>query len=88
MKKVIIKEINEFNYKLVDEINNQEYIKNLEFLGSYIPKVNDIIYIPDEILKEINLFTFKEITKLDEVKESELIKIVSDKEYYLKRMYG
>ncbi|MBQ8472000.1 MAG: hypothetical protein IJ501_00695 [Bacilli bacterium] len=88
MKKVIIKEINEFNYKLIDEINKQEYLKNLEFLGSYIPKVNDIIYIPDEILKEINLFTFREITKLDEVKESELIKIVSDKEYYLKRMYG
>lgn len=88
MKKVIIKEIKEFNYKLVDEINKQEYLKNLEFLGSYIPKVNDIIYIPDEILKEINLFTFREITKLDEVKESELIKIVSDKEYYLKRMYG
>lgn len=88
MKKVVIKEINEFNYKLVDEINNQEYIKNLEFLGSYIPKVNDIIYIPDEILKEINLFTFREITNLDEVKESELIKIVSDKEYYLKRIYG
>lgn len=88
MKKVVIKEINEFNYKLVDEINKQEYIKNLEFLGSYIPKVNDIIYIPDEILKEINLFTFREITNLDEVKESELIKIVSDKEYYLKRIYG
>ena len=88
MKKVIIKEIKEFNYKLVDEINKQEYLKNLEFLGSYIPKVNDIIYIPDEILKEINLFTFREITKLDEVKESELIKIISDKEYYLKRIYG
>lgn len=88
MKKVVIKEIKEFNYKLVDEINKQEYIKNLEFLGSYIPKVNDIIYIPDEILKEINLFTFREITNLDEVKESELIKIVSDKEYYLKRIYG
>ena len=88
MKKVVIKEINEFNYKLVDEINKQEYIKNIEFLGSYIPKVNDIIYISDEILKEINLFTFREITNLDEVKESELIKIVSDKEYYLKRIYG
>ena len=88
MKKVVIKEIKEFNYKLVDEINDQKYIKNLEFLGSYIPKVNDIIYIPDEILKEINLFTFREITKLDEVNESELIKIVSDKEYYLKRIYG
>ena len=88
MKKVIIKEIKGFNYKLIDEIKNQEYLKNIEFLGSYKPKVNDIIYISDDILNEINSFTFQEITNLNDLDEMNLIKIISNKEYYLKRIYG
>lgn len=85
MKKVIIQAIDGYNYKLRE--NNREYIKNIEFISSYKPKVNDIIYLSEYILNEENLFTFKEITNQDEIKESEIIKIIADK-YYLKRIYG
>lgn len=88
MKKVIIKEIEGYNYTLIDS-NNKEYIKNIEFICNYKPKVNDIIYLRDDILEEVNLFSFTEIYNENNIREKDLIKIVSeDKNYYYVRQYG
>ena len=46
MKKVVIKEINNYDYTLVDS-NNKVYIKNIEFYSEYKPVVGDIIYLED-----------------------------------------
>ena len=86
MRKVIIKGINNYDYILVDQ-NNNIYNKNMEFYSKYKPKVNDIMYVPEQILKETNLYAFKEVQNIDN--DDEYIKIINDnKEYLFQRVYG
>ena len=88
MKKVIIKEINDYNYTLVDSDNNK-YIKNMEFYSTYKPVINDVIYLDEKILREINLFAFDELYAIDKIKLENYIKVVhEDKEYYFQRRFG
>jgi len=88
MKKVIIKEINDYNYTLVDNDNNK-YIKNIEFYSTYKPVINDVIYLDESILHEVNLFAFDELYKMDKVNIKNYIKVVhEDKEYYFQRRFG
>lgn len=88
MKKVIIKEINGYDYILLDEDNNV-YYKNIEFISKLKPKEKDIIYLSEKILFENNLFTFADFNNRNNVKEAEIIKIISsDEKYYLIRHYG
>lgn len=87
MQKVVIKEIHDNNYILVNK--NEKYIKNIEFVSEYKPKVNDIIYLSEEILNEINLFLFTELNNHSNINEKDLIKIISgENEYYFIRQYG
>ena len=88
MKKVIIKEINNYDYTLIDSDNNS-YKLNIEFYSNYKPTINDIIYIDDKILNNINLYAFDEIYDKNNVLKEDIIKIVSnDKEYYFQRRFG
>ena len=88
MKKVKIREINNYEYTLVDS-DNKVYIKNIEFYSNYKPQVNDIMYLDDSILKEINLYAFDEVNDTDNVKIEDIIKVIhKDREYYLERRYG
>lgn len=87
MQKIIIKEIHDNDYILINK--NGTYIKNIEFVSAYKPKVNDVVYLSDEILNEVNLFSFTELNSYSNIKENDLIKIISDKnEYYFIRQYG
>lgn len=88
MKKVIIKDINDYNYTLVDSEDNV-YVKNIEFYTSYKPCVNDVVYIDESILEEVNLYAFDEIYDTKKAKLEDMIKIVhGDKEYYFQRRFG
>ena len=88
MKKLIIKEVNNYNYSLIDDKNNN-YQLNIEFYSKYKPQVNDIIYLDDSILEEINLYVFDEVFDTRNIDISDFIKVVSnDKEYYFQRRYG
>ena len=88
MKKLIIKEVNNYDYSLIDEKNNN-YQLNIEFYSNYKPQINDIIYLDDSILEEINLYAFDEVFKTRNIDISDFIKVVSnDKEYYFQRRYG
>ena len=88
MHKLIIKEINNYDYKLIDE-KEIIYNLNIEFYSKYRPQVNDIIYIDESILNEINLYAFDEIYDTKNVDIKDIIKVVSnDKEYYFQRRYG
>ncbi len=50
MQKLIIQEINNYEYTLINEKEKKIQL-NIEFYSKYKPKVNDIIYIDDSILK-------------------------------------
>lgn len=88
MKKVRIIKIDGYNHELIDN-DNKRYIKNIKFNTIYKPQVNDIIYLSKDMLDEINIFSFIEKPDRDNIKESEIIKIISgDKQYYYIRQYG
>ena len=88
MKKVRIIKIDGYNHELTDN-DNKRYIKNIKFNTIYKPQVNDIIYLSKDMLDEINIFSFIEKPDRDNIKESEIIKIISgDKQYYYIRQYG
>ena len=88
MKKLIVKEINNYDYIFVDS-NNKEYMLNIEFYTDNKPSKNDIVFIPDEILNEKNLFSFGDIYDDPNRSEEDMIKVVTkDGEYYLQRYYG
>ena len=88
MKKLIIKEIDNYDYLLINQDNNV-YNKNIEFYSEYKPQINDIIYVDDSIINEVNLYAFDEVSDTRDVDIKDIIKVVgSDKEYYFQRRYG
>ena len=88
MQKLIIKEINNYDYILIDE-NNKKYVINIEFYSKYKPQVNDIVYLDDSILEEVNLYAYDEVYGIRDIDIIDIIKVVSNnKEYYFQRRYG
>ena len=88
MKKVVVKDIKEYDYTLEDNEENV-YVKNIEFYSDYKPMVNDIIYLDEKILDEVNLYAFDEIYDTKNVDIKDIIKVVNnDKAYYFQRRYG
>lgn len=88
MHKLIIKEIDNYDYLLINQDNNV-YNKNIEFYSEYKPQVNDIIYVDDNIINEVNLYAFDEVYDTKNIDIKDFIKVVNnDKEYYFQRMYG
>ena len=91
MKKLIIENIDKYNYLLVSE--NQKYKINIEFYGlSFSVKKDDIIYISKELLNEINNFVanFEKIENDDKniIGKDVIVLVHEGKKYYLKRVYG
>ena len=90
MIKLKITKIENTSHTLEDDKN--KYNVNIIFYGEKTPKENDIIYIPEKILQEINIYAYgplnsKYSKNIDN--EEEFIKIVNEKEdYYLQRYYG
>ena len=88
MQKLIIKEINNYDYTLIDQ-DNKVYNKNIEFYSKYKPQLNNIIYVDDSIINEVNLYTFDEVYDTRNIDIKDIIKVVSNnKEYYFQRRYG
>lgn len=88
MKRLIIQKINNYDYSVIDE-KGTNYRLNIEFYSNYKPQVNDIIYVDDSILKEVNLYAFDEVYDTKNIAIKDFIKVVSsDKEYYFQRIYG
>ena len=88
MKKLIIKEINNYDYTLIDAKENV-YNKNIEFYSKYKPQVNDILYVDDSIINEVNLYAFDEVYDTRNIDIKDIIKIVSNnQEYYFQIRYG
>ena len=90
LKSKIIK-IDNTNYTL--KINNKTYNINIIFYGEKKPQINDIIYIPNKLLKEINIYSYGPLNGKysinNNTKEEEFIKVIaSNEEYYLQRYYG
>lgn len=96
MLKLIIDKVNNYEYCLKDK-NNKVYNINIEFYGlENNPKVNDFIYINENLINKINnqVVSFgpideiygKNIESSDD--EDVIIVITEGKRKYLKRFYG
>ncbi len=87
MKKLKIIGIDTYNYVFSDD--NISFMKTVEFYSNYKPRINDILYVSDKLFGEDNLYTFGDISNVKNVKEEDIIKVVSgNSEYYLLRLYG
>lgn len=86
MKELMIEKIQGCSYTLKDE-NGNTYIKDFIFYTE-VPKENDTMIIPENILEEVNVFNFGQVDE-NNIKKEELIKIITEeKEYYIQRIYG
>lgn len=86
LKKLQIINIDGCNYTLLDNDNKQ--VEASIIFYEFRPKLNDFIYLDEKIIKEINIYNFGPI-KDKNIKDDEIIKIISDNnEYYLQRYYG
>ena len=87
MKKPAIEKIEGCMFMLKDEQNNT-YKKDFILYDVEKPKENDIMLIPETILKEVNIFNFGPVDET-KINKDELIKIINnEKEYYIQRIYG
>lgn len=93
MKKVTIKDKEDYIYYLTD--NNNEYELKIEFYDlNILPKKGDNFYLDEKLLREKILLSFGLINNNDGkdinlLKEDEIIILDNGKEkIYLKRYYG
>lgn len=96
MIKLIVKDINGYDYKLID-IYNREYKINIEFYDlKDNPKIGDLIYISESLLKDINNSIayfgkidekYGKMTK-EELKDEIICLKINNMEIHLKRFYG
>lgn len=85
MKKVKLVKIGDYNLYTFSDGKN-EYKKNI-FFEDFKPSVGDILFFPNKVLEEINLFTYGPLLK--DTKAEEAIKIIHDgKEIFMSRYYG
>ena len=88
MKKCMIQEVDNYDFIITDE-KGVVHRLNIEFYSEYKPQVNDILYIDDSVLKEVNLYAYEEINDTDNIDIKDVIKVLSSgKYYYYKRVYG
>lgn len=93
MKKLVIKDIDHYNYTLQDDRENNHII-NIEFynLNTTIA-IDDILYMDESLLKE-NMLSIGLLNDLcgKDIKNSENKDIIvlqtKGKRFYLKRIYG
>ena len=93
MKKVTIKNKEDYIYYLMDDKN--EYKLKLEFYDlNNLPKIGDVFYLDERLLKENILLSFGLINSDDGknialLKEDEILILDNGKDkIYLKRYYG
>ena len=92
MLKLKVINIDEYNnYTL--ENNSKLYSVNINFTGDKSPEIGDYIYLPKQIVEEVNLYTYgplnSNLKRYNDDNEKELMKVITKKEeYYLQRYYG
>lgn len=87
MKKLLVKDIKDNDYTLIDDFNNS-YFVNMKFYIEYKLEIGDIIYLPKSILIETNSYAFGKIEP-ENKNAVDIIKVVTNKkEIYLQRYYG
>lgn len=86
--KIKILDINNYDYTFELE-DGRKITRNIEFYLENKPKINDYIYISEEVIKENNVLQYGYIKDLNNINNNEIIKVVSSNdEYYYQRYYG
>lgn len=89
MKKLLISKIDNYIYHLIDD-NQKTFILNLEFIENK-PKVNDYLFLAEELLQEKNFYTFGLLNEneLANIKHKDIVKVISnDVTTYYQKYYG
>lgn len=96
MKKLVIKDINNYDYTLIDSFSNK-FNLNIEFYGlDSLPKKLDVIYMNEKLLNNVNnnLVSFGPLDEIygktikNEDDKDLIILNTNNKNIYLKRFYG
>lgn len=86
--KLKIIDINNYDYTFELE-DGSKIIRNIEFYLDNKPKMNDYIYISEDVIKENRILQYGYIKDLKSINNKEIIKVVSsNNEYYYQRYYG
>lgn len=86
MYRLVIINIDDNTLTLQDE-DNKIYKKIIRFINTeYLPQTGNYIYLPEEVLREENLYVYGKIYNKD---KDDIIKVETGKDsIYLQRYYG
>lgn len=89
MIKLFLNKINDYSYVFKD-INDKEYILNIQFYDIAKPSVGDVFYFSNKIINEKNVFSFGPLNDSDpNLTIDDIIKAnINGKDIYLQRYYG
>ena len=89
MKKLIIKNKDEYSNYVLEDNKNTIYEVNINFINIELPNIGSYLYIPEKVLEEKVSLNYGIIEDTANINEDELIAIIqNDKKIYLQRFYG
>lgn len=89
MKKLIVKNKDEFSNYILEDNKNNIYEVNINFIDVELPTIGSYLYIPEKVLKERVSLNYGLIEDTTNINEDELITIIqNEKKLHLQRFYG
>ena len=89
MKKLIVKNKDEYSNYILEDNKNNIYEVNINFIDVELPIIGSYLYIPEKVLKERVSLNYGLIEDTTNINEDELITIIQDeKKLHLQRFYG
>ena len=89
MKKLIVKNKDEYSNYILEDSKNNIYEVNINFIDVELPTIGSYLYIPEKVLKERVSLNYGLIKDTTNINEDELITIIqNEKKLHLQRFYG
>ena len=89
MKKLIVKNKDEYSNYILEDNKNNIYEVNINFIDVELPTIGSYLYIPEKVLKERVSLNYGLIEDTTNINEDKLITIIqNEKKLHLQRFYG
>lgn len=89
MKKLIVKNKDEYSNYILEDNKNNIYEVNINFIDVELPTIGSYLYISEKVLKERVSLNYGLIEDTTNINEDELITIIqNEKKLHLQRFYG
>ena len=89
MKKLIVKNKDEYSNYILEDNKNNIYEVNINFIDVELPTIGNYLYVPEKVLKERVSLNYGLIEDTTNINEDELITIIqNEKKLHLQRFYG